>query len=146
MTLVLKMSSACGYLPVFHSSAPIFDAPGVGSAMVTTPEAMMNRLLFILKCCGGKRRRSCPRHPQPPFLWNVLCLPPPVSERNEAFELPRKKISRNFFSAHYLWKEATCFERKKTENSKKKAPKITRMRQTCHQAPDFWGLFSFCAF
>ena len=47
MTLAPKMSSACGYLTVFHSSAPIFDAPGVGCAMVATPEAMINRLLFI---------------------------------------------------------------------------------------------------
>jgi hypothetical protein len=40
------MSNVCGYSPVFHSSAPIFDAPGVGCAMVTPPEAMINRLLF----------------------------------------------------------------------------------------------------
>ena len=47
VTMAPKVSSTCGYSPVFHSLAPIFDAPGVGSAMVTTPEAMMNRLLFI---------------------------------------------------------------------------------------------------
>jgi hypothetical protein len=73
------MNSTCGYSPVFHSSAPIFDAPGVGCAMVTTPEAMMNRLLFHIQLKGATRSQHVPladrprrrkwRIPLPPALW-----------------------------------------------------------------------------
>ena len=94
------MSSPRGSSPVLPSSALDFDAPNVGIANIPTSEAVINLLLFTLKYCGGKYCHPCSRRPQPPFPGNVLCLPPPVSERIAAFEPPeQKKIEKLFLLA-----------------------------------------------
>ena len=85
------------------SLAPVFDAPGVGSANRTTPETMMNRLLFILKMLRRKTASSMHTASTASFPGIVLCLPPPVSERNEDFEPPKmEKYEKLFPSSHPL--------------------------------------------
>ena len=117
------MNSTCGYSPVFHSSAPIFDAPGVGCAMVATPEAMINRLLFIsdrkvLRVLNMRRwptdhaagsgvfryrlRSGC----WPRMIYSVfkvregscVVLPPPISKKLLLFEPPKQKKFEKLFS------------------------------------------------
>ena len=39
-----------------------------------------------------------PRHPQPPFSENVLCLPPPISKKLLLFEPPKQKKFEKLFS------------------------------------------------
>lgn len=61
MTLALKRNIPCGPLPVQPSSAPVFDAPGVGSAFIPTSEAVINLLLLyqnqkVLRVLNMRRR------------------------------------------------------------------------------------------